>query len=435
MDIELILQVLLLVGLVLLNGIFALAEMAVVSARPAKLQQLFEEHIWGAKRALELNADPNVFLSTVQIGITLVGIFSGAYGGAVFSEPLAKILVQFPYLGNYASSIALALVVSVITYLSLIIGELVPKRIALQFAERAACWVAPPMHCLSIIFKPIVWFLDFSGDLLLRPFGIHEAPSRPVTAEEVQHMVRQGHAEGEIETGERDLVERVFSLSDKPVRAVMTPRTAVEWLDMDSSREELKTLVLLSRFSRFPVARNSLDEPIGVVNARDLLSQLAAGGPVDLNTMMKAPLFLPDSVSAMSAIQQLRGSDCAMAMVIDQYGGCQGIVTLEDLMGILMDEPLATNSADSEMVTRADGSWLVDGMADIEHLQTMLHLEHLPGEHGSYHTLGGMMMAALGKIPAESDFFVWENYRFEVVDMDGKRVDKVLVAKCHTEEN
>lgn len=421
-------QLLLLLGLIVVNGLFALAEMAVVSARPARLQQLLDSHVWGAKRALEVNADPNIFLSTVQIGITLVGIFAGAYGGAVFAEPLAAELAQFRWIGNYATTLSLGIVVGAITYLSLIVGELVPKRVALQFAERAACWVAPPMHWISNLFKPFVWFLDFSGDSLLKPFGIHEAPNRPVTAEEVQHMVRQGHAEGEIDAGERDLVERVFSLSDRPVRSVMTPRTAVESLDMDSTREELKTLVLLSRFSRFPVVRDSLDEPLGVVNARDLLCQLAAGGPVDLKTMMKPPLFVPDSVSVMAAIQQLRGADCAMALVIDQYGGCQGIVTLEDLMGILMDAPLAAGSSDAEMVARADGSWLVDGMADVEHLQQVLDLEALPGD-GSYHTLGGMMMAGLGKIPTAADFFEWEQYRFEVVDMDGKRVDKVLVAK------
>lgn len=428
MDLEFLFQILLLLGLLLLNGLFALAEMAVVSARSARLQQLLDEKVWGASRALQVNSDPNVFLSTVQIGITLVGIFSGAYGGAVFAKPLAALLAQVTWLEKYSLSIAFVIVVGLITYLSLIVGELVPKRVALQFAERAACWVSPPMHWISVIFKPFVWFLDFSGDLLLRPFGIHEAPNRPVTAEEVQHMVRQGHAEGEIDAGERDLVERVFSLSDRPVRSVMTPRTSVEWLDFDLTRDELKTLVLLSRFSRFPVARNSLDEPMGVVNARDLLSQLAAGGAIDLKSMMKAPLFLPDSVSVISAIQQLRGADCAMAMVIDQYGGCQGIVTLEDLMGILMDAPLSSGTAEAEMIKRADGSWLVDGMADVQHLRQVLEMENLPGD-GSYHTLGGMMMAALGKIPATTDQFEWESYRFEVVDMDGKRVDKVLVER------
>jgi len=415
--------------MVLVNGLFALAEMSLVSSRPARLHQLLDDGVWGARRAVELFENPSIFLSTGQAGITLVGIFAGAYGGATLAEPLAAYFSQFSWAYAYAHQAALILVVGTVGYMSLIVGELVPKRVALQFPERIACFAAPVLFLTSVILRPFVWFLDRSGDLLLRPFGIHEAPNRPVTAEELQHMARQGHKEGEIEHEELQMVERVFTLSDRPVRTVMTHRTAVESLDIGASREELRTLVLLSRFSRFPVVQNdTLDEPLGVVNARDLLGQLAAGGPVDLRTMMKPVVYLPDSVSVMDAMQKLRGLDCAMALVIDQYGGCQGIVTLEDLMGILMDAPLDEDSADPEVVRRADDSMLIDGTADAEELKEMLELDSLPGE-ATYHTLGGMMMAALGKIPSASDFFDWEGYRFEVVDMDGRRVDKVLVKK------
>jgi putative hemolysin len=415
------------------NGFFALAEMAVVSARSALLEQMKSSGTWGARRALLVATNPNEFLSTVQIGITLVGVLSGAYAGAVLADPLGQVLESVPLIKPYAASASIAIVVGSISYLSLILGELIPKRIALQHAERIACLAAPPMFLISQLFKPMVWILDFSGDALLKPFGLHEAPNRPVTAEELQHMARQGHKEGEIEKGELDLVERVFSLSDRPVRSVMTPRNAVEWLSLDADREELRTLVLLSRFSRFPVAHSTVDQPLGVVNARDLLCQLVAGGPVDLQAMMKPPVYLPDSLSAMAAIQRLRGADCAMAIVIDQYGGFQGIVTLDDLMGILMDAPLLVDSSGTELVQRKDGSWLVDGMADIHQLEVIFGWTRLPGDSStSYHTLGGMVMAALGKIPATGEIFEWEGYLLEVLDMDGKRVDKVLVNKMES---
>jgi len=423
-------QMALLCAMIFVNGLFALAEMSLVSSRSARLHQLVSDNVWGARRALELFNDPSIFLSTVQVGITLVGILAGAYGGATLADPLADWISRQFIVLPYAHQISMIIVVGSIGYLSLIVGELVPKRVALQFPERIACMVSPILYVISLVLRPFVWLLDMSGDLILKPFGIHEAPSRPITAEEVQHMARQGHQEGEIERSELDMVERVFNLADRPVRSVMTPRTEVEWLDLDAPRDELKTQLLLSRFSRFPVAGESIDDPKGVVNARDLLSQLVAGGPVDIKSMMKAPLFIPDSLSVMDAIQRLRGEVCAMALVIDQYGGCQGVVTLEDLVGILIDAPLAANIPGSGITGRPDGSLLVDGLADVESLRHTLDLHELPGdEPGSYHTLGGMMMAGLGKIPVKSDHFEWENYRFEVVEMDGRRVDKVLVRK------
>lgn len=418
-------------ALLVANGVFALAEMAVVSSRQALLEQMRNEDVWGAEQALRIHKDPNEFLSTVQIGITLVGVLAGAYGGATLSDPLALWLSSFSGIGKFAPTIALIIVVGAITYLSLVIGELVPKRVALQFAERIACVAAPPMTLLGKLLKPLVWVLDYSGDLLLKPFGIHEAPMRRVTAEEVQQMARQGHREGEIEERELGLVERAFSLSERPIRALMTHRSAVEWLDPDASVEELRTLVLLSRFSRFPVARESLDKPLGIVNARDLLSQLASGGQVDISRMLKPPPFFPDSISVLQALQKLRGSDCSMALVVDQYGSFIGVITLEDLLGALLDDPLSTTGDDSDVQKLSENSWEMDGRTEVQSVQKLLQLEDLPGQ--GYVTLGGMVMAGLGKIPALRDSFVWEGFRFEVKAMEGRRVEKVLVRRLDPE--
>ncbi len=418
-------------ALLLANGVFALAEMAMVSSRQALLEQMRNDDVWGSEQALRIHKDPNEFLSTVQIGITLVGVLAGAYGGATLSEPLALWLSTFSGIGKFAPTVALVIVVGVITYLSLVIGELVPKRVALQFAERIACVAAPPMTLLGKFLKPLVWVLDYSGDLLLKPFGIHEAPMRRVTAEEVQQMARQGHREGEIEDRELGLVERAFSLSERPIRALMTHRSAVEWLDPDASAEELRTLVLLSRFSRFPVARESLDKPLGIVNARDLLSQLASGGQVDISRMLKPPPFFPDSISVLQALQKLRGSDVSMALVVDQYGSFIGVITLEDLLGALLDDPLSTTGDDSDVQKLSENTWEMDGRTEVQSVQKLLQLEELPGQ--GYVTLGGMVMAGLGKIPALRDSFVWEGFRFEVKAMEGRRVEKVFVRRLEPE--
>lgn len=426
MDSSLIGEALLVLAMILANGLFALAEMAMVSARPARLRQLAEEGAWGASRALAMNADPNIFLSVVQIGITLVGILAGAYGGATLAEPLAHWLSQWPSLAPYAPTGSLVAVVVAITYLSLIVGELVPKRVAMQFSENLACIAAPPMHALSVLFKPLVWALDFSGDMMLRPFGLHEGVRRPVTPEELCQMAQQGHAEGGIDRAEMEMVARVFQLSDRPVAAAMTPRNQVEWLSLESSRDELKTQLLLSHYSRFPVAGESLDQPLGVVNARDLLSQLLAGGPVDLRAMLKPPLFVPDSLSVMDAMARLRGSDCAMALVIDQYGACSGLLTLEDMVGIMADAALLPGSPGAALQATPEGGFVAPGLSDIQEVRQQLGWKKLPGEEKAvYHTLGGMAMEVLQRVPKEGDTFTWEGWTLAVGRMDGPRVAEI----------
>jgi putative hemolysin len=411
--------------MVLANAILVLIEIAVVSARPSLLRQMEQEGKWGATRAIAILEDPNVFLSTAQIGITLVGVLSGAYGGATLEKPLEAFLSQLPIIEQHASMIALPIIVITVSYFSLIVGELVPKRLALQFAEKISCISAPPMHALSIILKPLVWFFDFSGDILLRPFNLHESKKRPVTAEELQQMAKQGHQEGSIEKDELTMVNRVFNLSDRTLASVMTPRLLVEWIKLDMSKEELRGIIMLSEFTQFPVAKDSLETPIGTVDARDLLCQLAAGGELNMKAMIKPPLFLPDSINAMDALHKMQKLQNPMVLVIDQYGTCIGIATLEDITSVLVSETeLSVISNDSQKM------WVVDGLTDIHAIMEMFSFSELPDEDPeSYHTLGGMVMNTLNKIPQSGDSFEWKNFRFEVLNMDGQRVSKVKVSR------
>jgi putative hemolysin len=405
--------------MILANALFVLIELAVVSARPSLLRQMEQENKWGASRAIAIVEDPNVFLSTVQIGITLVGILAGAYGGATLSEPLEVFLSTMPLIEKHANIVALPIIVVSVTYFSLIIGELVPKRLALQFAEKISCITAPFMCVLSIILKPLVWFLDFSGDLLLRPFNLHENIKRPVTAEELQQMAKLGHQEGGIEKDELTMVKRVFNLSDRTLASVMTPRILVEWLKFDMDKDDLRGVIMLSQFSQFPVAKDSLENPIGTVDARDLLCQLAAGGELNMQAILKPPLFLPESVNALDALHQMQEQKNLMVLVIDQYGVCNGIVTLEDITSVLVSESELSLS-----------SGITDGLTDIHTIKEIFSFSELPGENpDSYHTLSGMAMSVLNKIPQPGDVFEWKSHRFEILSMDGQRVGKVKISK------
>ena len=415
--------------MVLANAVLVLIEIAVVSARPSLLRQMEQEGKWGATRAIAILEDPNVFLSTAQIGITLVGVLSGAYGGATLEEPLEAFLSTLPIIDEYANMIALPLIVITVSYFSLIVGELVPKRLALQFAEKISCTSAPPMYALSIILKPLVWFFDFSGDILLRPFNLHESRKRPVTPEELQQMAKQGHQEGSIEKDEFTMVNRVFNLSDRTLASVMTPRLLVEWLKLDMSKDELRGIIMLSEFTQFPVAKDSLETPIGTVDARDLLCQLAAGGELNMQAMIKPPLFLPDSINAMDVLHKMQKLQNPMVLVIDQYGICIGIATLEDITSVLVSETeLSQISDDSPKMQNS--TWIVDGLTDIHTIMEMFSFLELPGEDPEpCHTLGGMVMNALSKIPQSGDAFEWKNFRFEVLNMDGQRVSKVKISR------
>ena len=422
---EILLVLLLIVG----NGVFAGAEIAVVSARKVRLEQLAERGNRQARAALKLAEAPNDFLSTVQIGITLIGILSGAVGGATLAQRLRPLLDRVPALQPWSEGISLVLVVTVITYLSLVIGELVPKRIALADPERIACAIAGPMRRLSRLTAPLVHLLGTSTEGLLKLLGVRPSTEPDITEEEIKALLRRGAESGVVEEAEHEMVERVFRLGDRSVKGIMTPRTEICWLDLAASPQQNLEKVMESRFARFPVARGSLDACLGVVRGNRLLKARLAGEVVDLESLLEPPLYVTQSVRGMSVVEQFRESGVHIALVMDEYGGIEGLVTLTDLMeAIVGDLPSAEELEDPMIVQREDGSWLLDGLLDLGDFRDLVERQPLPEEAtGGAHTLGGFVMHRLGRLPQAGDHFEWDGLRFEVMDMDGKRVDKVLV--------
>jgi putative hemolysin len=423
------LEALVVVLLILLNSIFALSEIAVVSARKTRLRQWAEEGNAKARAALELADNPNQFLATIQIGITLVGILAGAFGGVTIAEELAIVLGRITWLAPYSHPLSVALVVLVITYLSLIVGELVPKRLALNNPERLAMAIAAPMQTLSRVAYPAVHLLGLSTEFLLRSLGIRPSTEPPVTEEEIRALIEQGTQAGMIEEAEQEMVERVFRLGDRRVSAVMTPRTEIVWLDHEASAEEIRRTITESVHSRFLVADGSLDNVLGVVHAKDLLAHVLASQVVNLEATLEQPLYVPESMRALQVLELFKQSGTHVALVIDEYGGIQGLVTPSNILeAIVGDLPEAGEQVEPLAVQRPDGSWLLDGMLPVDEFKDLFDLDELPGEdQGIYQTLAGFVIMQLGRIPAATDSFVWEQLKIEVVDMDGNRVDKVLV--------
>jgi putative hemolysin len=419
--------------LVLLNGAFAMSELALVSARRARLLAMQRQGRAGATAALRLAEEPQRFLPTVQVGITLVGILAGAFGGARLTGTLADALRGLPLVGVKAEAIALALVVLAITYLSLILGELVPKQLALRNPEPIATLVARPLATLSRLSAPLVWVLGRSSELMMRALGVSRPVDQSVTEEEVKAVVAEGAEAGALETEERHMIERVLRLADKPVRALMTPRTELAWLDRAAPAEEIAARIRAARVTRFIVADRRIDNVLGVVAAKDLLDQLLAGEALSLAKALRQPMVLPDTLSALDAMQRLRGDALGLALVMDEYGSFEGVVTPSDLLEAIIGElgPAAApipGDRGGEAVRRHDGSLLLDGMMPSDELKARLDLPPLPAE-GTYHTVAGLMLALLRRVPKEGDRIVWAGWRFEIVDMDGRRVDKVLVTR------
>lgn len=419
-------EILFIVVLVLVNGLFALAEMAVVAARKSRLRPLAEAGDDKARAALELAESPDRFLSTVQIGISLVGVLSGAVGGATIAEHLGDLLSRIPWIGPAGIEIGLVIVVLAITYLSLVLGELVPKRLALHSPERIAAAVARPMRILSRLAAPLVRLLSGSTHLVLRLMGVRPQAEAPITEEELKVLLRQGTEAGVFEAGEQEMVEGVFRLGDRRVGALITPRTEVVWLDVDDPPAENLRRVVESAHAWFPVARGDLDHVLGVVRSKDLLVECLAGRPADVRGVAHEPLFVPEATPAAPVLDLLRRAEVKIALVVDEHGGVSGLVTVSDLLeeivgGLSEDQPQA--------VPRADRSWLVDGRLTVDEFKDLLQVRELPGEtEGYYETVGGFVMMLLGRVPAPADHFEWGGWRFEVVDMDGNRVDKVLVS-------
>ncbi|MBD1868272.1 HlyC/CorC family transporter [Oculatella sp. FACHB-28] len=423
-------EILIILLLVIANGVFAMSEIAVVSARKARLQELAEDGDAKAQAALELANAPNRFLSTVQVGITLIGILAGAFGGATLAGRLAPYIGLVPLLKNYSQAIAFGLVVAIITYLSIIIGELVPKRLALASPEKIAASVAIPMQWLSRIAYPVVYLLTSSTDSILRLLGAGGASDEPlVTEEEIKVLIRQGAEAGTFEIAEQDMVERVFRLGDQHVASLMTPRFDITWLDINDSTEVNRQKMIESRHSRFPVCQDNPDHVLGVVNVTDLLARSLLNRPLDLIDILRQPLFVPESTRAFKVLEMFKQSGTHIALVVDEYGVTQGIVTLNDVMEVIIgDVPFADQPHESPAIQREDGSWLLDGTLPIEKFKEIFEIEEIPGEdRGNFQTLGGFVITQLGRIPTSSDHFEWNNLRLEVMDMDGNRVDKVLV--------
>jgi putative hemolysin len=423
-------QIVVIVLLILLNGYFAMSETALVSSRKARLRQRAEEGDEGARAALELADSPNRFLSTVQIGISLIGVLAGAFGGATLAQPLADALRAVPIIAPYAGPVAFGVVVVAITYLSLILGELVPKRLALNGAEAVASRVAGPMRLLSSVTSPAVWFLSASTETVLRLLRVHSTPESPVSEQEVEILMEEGARAGVFEEEERDLVARALRLDDRPVKALMTPRPRVMWLDADDPPEENLRRAAQSRHSYFPVARGDLDDLLGLASVKDAWAQEAAGRSADLLGSLRQPPLVSEGAPSTAALEAFKQSGMPVALVIDERGHIEGLITLTDVLEALVGEvPDADEDAEEPIVWREDGSCLVDGLLAADELKEHLRLRELPREEeADYQTVGGMVMDALGRVPRTGDGFEWEGYAFEVLDMDGRRVDKVLVA-------
>ena len=409
--------------LILVNGVLAMAETALLSARKARLQNEKNKGDDRAGIALKLTENPNQFLSVIQIGITSIDLTIGALTGATLGVWIDRQLEQFPAMENYSELIGLLIGVLPVTYLSLVLGELVPKRLALRDPEEVSSFVARPMLFFSRIFSPFVRFLSFSTESVLRLLGVKINEEPPVTEEEIQLLIDQGTEAGVFEAAEHDMVEGVFSLGDQRVYSLMTPRTDIVYLDINDSLDDIRKKISDSDYSRFPVRQGTLDSILGIVKARDLLVKSLSGGDIRLKDTLKPAFFIPETMFASRALEVFKEKGTQILLVIDEFGGLQGLITINDILEEIVgqmehEEPQATQ--------RQDGSWLLDGMLEVDEFKEIFKVQALPHED-EYETLSGFVMVSLGRVPQAADHFEWHSLRFEVIDMDGRRVDKVLV--------
>jgi putative hemolysin len=428
-------EILVILLLVLLNGLLALAEFALVSVRRARLQQLADQGNEDARLALEMSREPGEFLSTIQIGITLVGVLAGAFGGATISRWLAERFREIAFLAPVSNGLALGSVVVAITLLSLVLGELVPKRLALNRPERYAMAFAHPMRALSRGVRPVVHLLNGLTELVLRLLRVPPTVDASVTEEEIRVLIDQATQAGIFEEAEQDMLSGVLRLGDRRVGNLITPRTEIEWLDLEDPPQVNLRKVIESRHSRFPVACGGLDDIRGVAQARTVLAasleSMRTGGEFDLQGLLLPPVFVPENKPALEALEIFRSTQTPLLLVIDEFGGLQGLVTITDVVeSVVGDLPLLGEMADQEVTLREDGSLLIDGLYPVDEFLELVDLPTLPGyERGLFQSVGGFVMNYLGRIPAPGDHFEWKGFRFEVVDMDGMRIDKILVSK------
>jgi len=417
--------------LIVINGIFALSEFAIVSAKKTRLRQRAEEGDARAATALKLANDPTSFLSTIQIGITLVGIFTGAFGGATIAEELASYLQEIPALAPYSDALSITLVVLVITYLTLIFGELVPKRLALNNAEAIASHVSKPILFLSIIAKPLVFILSHSTETVLRLMRVRKTNGPPITEEEIKIMLEEGTKAGVFERAELSMIEGVFDIGDRRVESLMTHRTDIIALDLDDPVGENLRKMIESGRSNFPAYERDLDDVVGMVSVKDILAKLVESGTVNIRASVTKPLFIPEAITVLKLLESFKETGVHVALITDEYGSIQGIITLHDILeAIVGDVHTLGEPVETQVMAREDGSWLIDGDTSIEKLKEVLSVDSFPGEkEGYYRTIAGLIMFILQRIPKTGDHIELRGLRYEVVDMDGNRIDKVLATR------
>ena len=409
--------------LILLNGVFALSELALVSVRRARLVVLERQGVKGAATARHLAEDPQRFLPAVQVGITLVSVLAGVFGGARISARLSTWFAGVPTLAPFAESLSLTIVVVTTTFLTLVLGELVPKQLALRQPERVSAAIAGPLVAVARVGAPVVWLLGASSSLVMRLFGLRADERQGVTEEELKAVLAEGQQEGVLETEERAMIERLLRLADKPVRAIMTPRTELAWIDRRDTDAEIAAELCAAPHSRFVVCDGDIDNVVGVVRAKAILDRLLRGEALSIAALLEQPMVIPDAVTALDALERLKGDTVGLALVMDEYGSFEGVVTAADVLEAIVGDAAApaTNPAASDA---SDGPLLLEGASPVDEIKARLELPDLPAE-GSYHTLGGLLLALLRRVPKAGDRIVFAGWRFEVVEMDGRRVAKV----------
>jgi putative hemolysin len=424
---DLVFGLLVLLLLIFINGAFALSEFALVSTHRTRMAVLVRKGLPDAARAQKMVDEPQRFLPTVQVGVTLVGVLTGVFGGARLAGHLAPLLTPVPYVGRVAGSLSLGISVLFITYLTLVLGELVPKQLALRAPERIAVRVARPLSLAARVIAPFVWVLGHSSALVLRALGSHRPVTQTVTEEELKALLAEGEQTGVLESGERDMIERVLRLADKPVRAIMTPRTEIAWIDRTDPPREIAAELKAAPHSRFVVCEGSVDNVVGVVQAKDMLDRVLDGKDISIAAALRQPIMMPDTVTALDALERLKGDPLGLALVLDEYGTFEGVVTAADVLEAIVGEapePRPAGAAAAE----DGGAHLLDGLTPIDEVKQRLNLPDLPAE-GSYHTLAGLMLALLRRVPRLGDKIAFAGWLFEVTAMDGRRVERVRASR------
>ena len=424
-------EIVLILVLFIFNGIFSMAEIAIVASKKSYLHQLAEKGNKNAEIVLRLAKNPNTLFSTTQVGITLIGTLTGAIGAVAFSDPFAIFLQTIGVSEGVSNTLAVAIVVCIITYISLIIGELVPKRIALTHPETISLWMAKPTELLSTLFGPIVAVLSTTTDAILFAFNIQPKKELPVSLEEVRMLIKQGSQIGVIKTAEKDIVEKTLNLSDTKVASIMTAANKIVWIDIDSDIESLKKAVLENQFGYYPVCKKDLDDVKGIINSDSLLAAFISNQKINVRDLMYKPLLIPENLKALQVMELFKRNHIHMGIVIDEYGNVQGLVTVTDILeAIVGDLPEIKDREEKDIIRRNQNSWLIDGLVSTADFKDYFNIDHLPEEReADFNTIGGFVMHVLGRVPVSGDHFEANGFRFEVVDMDGNRVDKIMIVR------